>query len=153
MITGKTDTAHTQKGEQMDAQIKRGLLDICVLAAIRSAPSYGYRIIKDVKPYLSISESTLYPILRRLEEQGSLTVYSEEHNGRLRKYYRIEDPGVKRLEEFQNEWTEIMSIYEFVSGKAAPDDNSETAEATPEAIVAEPVMGATPLPGEEVKND
>ena len=51
----------------MDAQIKRGLLEVCVLAAIRDEDSYGYQIIKDMKPYLDISESTLYPILRRLE--------------------------------------------------------------------------------------
>ena len=54
----------------MDVQMKRGLLDVCVLAAIEPEDSYGYKIIKDVKPYVDISESTLYPILRRLEEGG-----------------------------------------------------------------------------------
>ena len=78
----------------MDAQIKRGLLDICVLAAIKYRDSYGYQIIKDMKPYMQISESTLYPILRRLEEGKFLSVYSVEHNGRLRKYYHIEKKGM-----------------------------------------------------------
>jgi len=99
----------------MDIQLKRGLLDICVLAAIKNEDSYGYKIIKDVKPYISISESTLYPILRRLEEAGSLTVRSEEYNGRLRKYYSITKSGKKKIEDFAGEWKEIMSVYEFVT--------------------------------------
>lgn len=99
----------------MDIQLKRGLLDICVLAAIRDEDSYGYQIIKDMKPYVDISESTLYPILRRLETAGCLTVRSMEHNGRLRKYYRITKAGQERLAAFAEEWNEILSIYEFVT--------------------------------------
>ena len=102
----------------MDIQIKRGLLDICVLAAIKYQDSYGYQIVKDMKPYMQISESTLYPILRRLEEGNLLTVYSVEHNGRLRKYYHITDKGMSRLEEFTDEWKEIMSVYSFITRKA-----------------------------------
>ena len=98
----------------MEIQLKRGLLDVCVLAAIKDQPSYGYQIIKDVKPYVSISESTLYPILRRLEEAKLLTVRSVEHNGRLRKYYHITAAGRRRIEEFKQEWKEIMTIYKFV---------------------------------------
>lgn len=98
----------------VDIQIKRGLLDVCVLAAIKDAPSYGYQIIKDIKPYLEISESTLYPILRRLESAHLLTVRSVEHNGRLRKYYSITPEGLARIEEFKQEWSEILSIYSFV---------------------------------------
>ena len=99
----------------MDTQIKRGLLDVCVLAAIKSEDSYGYQIIKDVKPYVDISESTLYPILRRLEAAELLTVRSAEHNGRLRKYYHITAAGLDRIEAFKAEWAEIMSIYRFVT--------------------------------------
>lgn len=99
----------------MDIQLKRGLLDICVLAAIKDEESYGYKIIKDIKPYLEISESTLYPILRRLEVSELLTVRSAEHNGRLRKYYRITFEGLKRIEDFKNEWSEIMAIYRFIN--------------------------------------
>ena len=72
----------------MDIQLKRGLLDVCVLAAIKSEDSYGYKIIKDMKPYIELSESSLYPILSRLETSELLTVRTAEHNGRLRKYYR-----------------------------------------------------------------
>ena len=99
----------------MDVQLKRGLLDICVLAAIKDEESYGYQIVKDMKPYVDISESTLYPILRRLETAELLTVRSAEHNGRLRKYYRITEAGLSRIRAFKEEWREIMSIYSFVT--------------------------------------
>ena len=99
----------------MYIQLKRGLLDICVLAAIKSEDSYGYKIIKDIKPYVTVSESTLYPILRRLEASKCLTVRSVEHNGRLRKYYHITKNGLDRISAFTEEWKEIMSIYKFVT--------------------------------------
>ncbi|MGN1117886.1 MAG: PadR family transcriptional regulator [Acutalibacteraceae bacterium] len=99
----------------MDIQIKRGLLDVCVLAAIKNEDSYGYQIIKDMKPYIEISESTLYPILRRLESNNLLTVYSTEHSGRLRKYYHITPQGRQRIEDFKEEWNEIIHVYNFVS--------------------------------------
>ena len=97
----------------MDIQLKRGLLDVCVLAAIKNEDSYGYKIIKDVKPYIELSESTLYTILKCLETAGMLTVRTAEHGGRLRKYYHITDEGLKRIEEFKDEWKEILSIYKF----------------------------------------
>ena len=101
----------------MDIQLKRGLLDVCVLAAIKSDESYGYKIIKDMKPYIELSESTLYTILKRLGSAGCLTVRSAEHDGRLRKYYRITDAGTRRLEEFREEWKEVITIYQFVTGE------------------------------------
>ncbi len=104
----------------MDIQLKRGLLDVCVLAAIKSEESYGYKIMKDMKPYLALSESTLYTILKRLEAANMLTVRTAEHGGRLRKYYRITDVGLKRIEDFKDEWKEMMSIYRFVT----KEDNS-----------------------------
>ncbi len=99
----------------MDIQLKRGLLDVCVLAAIKDGESYGYKIIKDMKPYIELSESTLYTILKRLEVAEMLTVRSAEHGGRLRKYYRITEAGVSRLAEFREEWREVMAIYQFVT--------------------------------------
>ncbi len=106
----------------MDIQLKRGLLDVCVLAAIKNEDSYGYKIIKDMKPYIELSESTLYTILKRLESANMLTVWTAEHGGRLRKYYRITDIGRKRIEEFKNEWKEIVSIYNFVAKEDGSDD-------------------------------
>lgn len=108
----------------MDIQLKRGLLDVCVLAAIRSEDSYGYKIIKDMKPYIELSESTLYTILKRLESSDMLTVRTAEHGGRLRKYYHITDKGLKRIEDFKKEWDEILSIYRFVT-KEDNEDNNE----------------------------
>ena len=99
----------------MDNQLKRGLLDVCVLAAIKNEDTYGYKIIKDMKPYIELSESTLYTILKRLESAGMLTVKTAEHNGRRRKYYRINQAGLARLEEFKADWKEIMSIYDFIT--------------------------------------
>ena len=98
----------------MDIQMKRGLLDACVLASIRGGPSYGYQIIKDLKPYVEMSESTLYPILRRLETAKLLTVRSAEHNGRLRKYYHITQQGLQRLKDFKSDWSELLSIYQYI---------------------------------------
>lgn len=99
----------------MDIQLKRGLLDVCALAAIKNKESYGYRIIKDMKPYIELSESTLYTVLKRLELAEMLTVRSAEHGGRLRKYYKITMAGLKRIEDFKEEWQEIMAIYSFVT--------------------------------------
>jgi len=99
----------------MDIQLKRGLLDVCVLAAIKNEDSYGYQIIKDMKPYITLSESTLYTILKRLEAANMLTVRTAEHGGRLRKYYHITDEGLQRIEEFKVSWNEILSIYRFVT--------------------------------------
>ena len=95
----------------MDIQLKRGLLDVCVLAAIKSKDSYGYKIIKDMRPYLELSESTLYTILKRLEAADMLTVRTAEHDGRL----HITDAGLKRIESFKDEWKEIISIYRFIT--------------------------------------
>ena len=98
----------------MDAQLKKGVLDVCVLTAIRDEDSYGYKIIKDLKPVLELSESTLYTILKRLEEAKMLVVRSTEFEGRLRKYYHITPQGLQRIEDFKNEWKELMDIYAFI---------------------------------------
>ena len=99
----------------MDAQLKRGILDVCVLKAIKNEDSYGYKIIKDVRPILELSESTLYTILKRLEEGGLLTVRSAEYEGRLRKYYHITSKGLNKLEDFKNEWKQLNEIYAFIT--------------------------------------
>ena len=108
----------------MDIQMKRGLLDVCVLAAIKDEPSYGYKIIKDISDFVEISESTLYPILRRLESASHLTVQTAEYNGRLRKYYHITPSGTARIEEFKEEWKELLRIYQFVVKENAKNDKT-----------------------------
>ena len=98
----------------MDVQLKKGLLDVCVLVVLKQNDSYGYQIIKDITPYISLSESTLYPILKRLEKGKALTTYSMEHNGRLRKYYQITEPGLQRIRDFLTDWKDVMKIYDFI---------------------------------------
>ncbi|PWM52015.1 MAG: PadR family transcriptional regulator [Bacillota bacterium] len=98
----------------MDAQLKKGLLDVCVLSVLRGGESYGYKIITDIAPYIAISESTLYPILKRLESTGAVTTQSREYNGRLRKYYRITERGIERIREFIEDVREFERIYEFI---------------------------------------
>lgn len=106
----------------VDIQLKRGLLDVCVLTAIKNEDSYGYKILKDIQPYIKMSESTLYTILKRLELSEMLTVRTSEHGGRLRKYYHITNAGLKRIEDFKNEWSEVMSIYQFIIKEDAKNE-------------------------------
>lgn len=106
----------------MDIQLKKGLLEICVLAAVGHEPSYGYQIVKTIKPFVDISESTLYPILRRLEAANCLTAYIREHNGRLRKYYAITSAGRARIAGFRQDWEQIRAIYAFIRLYGCPEE-------------------------------
>ena len=99
----------------MEAQMKRGLLDVCVLSALRDEESYGYKIISELAPYIKISESTLYPILRRLESSGALTTHSAEYNGRLRKYFKITNKGLDKIKEFIEDMEEFQKINKFIT--------------------------------------
>lgn len=98
----------------MDIQLKKGLLEGCVLRSIRYEESYGYKIIQDITPYVEISESTLYPVLKRLESAGCVTTYTAEHNGRLRRYYMITELGIKRIEEFKQDLNTFMRISDYI---------------------------------------
>ena len=100
----------------MDSQLKKGLLEGCILAALQDEASYGYKIISDVSPYIAISESTLYPILKRLEAAACLRTYTQEFNGRLRKYYGITPLGKQRLMEFKRDMTDLAKISAFICG-------------------------------------
>lgn len=98
----------------INPQMKKGLLETCVLSVLQRGDSYGYKMIKDLAAYIQLSESTLYPILRRLEGSGYLTVYTVEHNSRLRKMYRITDTGTEQIREFLIGWEEIEAIYQYI---------------------------------------
>ncbi len=108
----------------MDVQLKKGLLEICVLAVLKRKDSYGYQLIKDISSCVAISESTLYPILKRLEGNNCLTTYSLEHGGRLRKYYKITESGIQRIQEFLDGWDDIMRIYYFITGEEEYHDKT-----------------------------
>ena len=90
------------------------LTECLILSVVEQQDSYGYEISQTVKMVASIKESTLYPILRRLETDGCLTVRSVEHNGRLRKLYTITERGLRRLDSFLASQEEVMGIYHFV---------------------------------------
>jgi len=107
----------------VDIQLKRGLLEACVLAVLSIGDSYGYQIIKDVSPCIEISESTLYPILRRLESGNLVSFYSIEHNGRLRKYYKITESGRRRINDFLDEWKEVLEVYNFIKTKDGEEND------------------------------
>lgn len=98
----------------MDIQMKKGLLEACVLASLKGGESYGYQIVKDVSKYIEVSESTLYPILKRLESGGCLATYTKEYNGRLRRYYKITQSGCEKISEFVRDWDEIARVYEYI---------------------------------------
>ena len=107
-------------GKTVDVQLKRGVLEVLVLKVLEKEDSYGYQIVKDVSQCMSVSESTLYPILKRLEAAKLLTVYTVEHNSRLRKYYRITQDGRERIQSFLSDWQEVMKIYAFIRGEQLP---------------------------------
>ena len=98
----------------MDAQLKRGMIEVCILSVLTRGDSYGYQLIKDIEPIMALSESTLYPVLRRLEAADCLSIYSVEHNSRLRKYYAITDTGRQRIADFLKEWEEVNRVYDFI---------------------------------------
>ena len=100
----------------MDAQMKKGMVEVCILSLLSRGDSYGYQLIKDIGPIMELSESTLYPVLRRLEAARCLTVYSVEHNSRLRKYYAITDAGRARIAAFLEEWADVNRVYDFIAG-------------------------------------
>ncbi|MFV0556776.1 MAG: PadR family transcriptional regulator [Lactovum sp.] len=98
----------------MDTQLKKGLLEICVLKILTKKDSYGYQIVKDLSEIIEISESTLYPILKRLEKNKYLEVYSVEYNGRLRKYFKITEEGRQRIKEFIIDWEDVTVVFNFI---------------------------------------
>ena len=98
----------------MDIQIKKGLTESLVLFIVSRDDVYGYKLMQDISEIIPLSESTLYPILRRLEAGGCLNTYSREFNGRLRKYYTITDTGKERLAEYRSQWRDVKKIIDFL---------------------------------------
>ena len=92
------------EGDVMHIQIPTVLLDGTVLAALSKEDMYGYALTKIVQESLSVSESTLYPVLRRLKKEGYLETYDEPFEGRNRRYYSLTPMGSRHLEEIIDEW-------------------------------------------------
>ncbi len=89
----------------MTFQLGSALLDACVLAVLDSEDAYGYVLTQSIKQVVEISESTLYPVLRRLQKDEMLTTYDQPYSGRLRRYYAITGLGRRKLNEYRTEWS------------------------------------------------
>ncbi|GCF94917.1 transcriptional regulator [Enterococcus florum] len=98
----------------MDSQLKKGLIEYCVLASLVSQDSYGYEIVKQINHQISITESTLYPILKRLETSERVTTYSKIHQGRVRKYYQLTEKGFQSIEKFLADWQQVENVQQFI---------------------------------------
>jgi PadR family transcriptional regulator PadR len=88
----------------MAFQVGTALLDACVLATLSKEDAYGYVLTQNVKEIISVSESTLYPVLRRLQKEDCLTAYDQPFSGRNRRYYKITDAGKEKLTIYTREW-------------------------------------------------
>ena len=118
LFPGRQAAEQTEKealsGKRMEVQFKKGILDALILAVLREGDSYGYKIVQDVSRIMYVSESTLYPILRRLESAGFLRTYQMEYHGRMRKYYGVTPRGLGKLNSFVEEWKDLMKVYDFI---------------------------------------
>ncbi|MBQ8231269.1 MAG: PadR family transcriptional regulator [Lachnospiraceae bacterium] len=108
----------------MDIQLRKGLLEYCVLAILRDRDSYGYQMIRDISECIEISESTLYPILRRLESAGKVTSYNTEYNNRIRKYFHLTDDGRQMLSDFKSDREQMIKVLDFISKGEKNDEES-----------------------------
>jgi len=98
----------------MDSQLKKGVLDLLVLASLKDKDSYGYMINQEIGEVIELSESTLYPILRRLEQQLLVRTYETTYNSRIRKYYQITRQGLEKLKESEKDFIEMKKIYDYI---------------------------------------
>jgi len=88
----------------MQFQLTSQVLEVCVLSVLSREDTYGYKLTQGIKTILSVSESTLYPVLRRLQTDGSLFTYDEAFDGRNRRYYKLTDSGSVKLAEYLTLW-------------------------------------------------
>ena len=99
----------------MQVQLKKGVMDMLVLALLTQNDRYGYEIVSTISEYIEISEGTIYPLFNRLKKEKYVETYLKESStGPSRKYYHITRAGLGRIEDFKSEWREVTSIYQFV---------------------------------------
>ena len=95
------------------------LLDAVVLSVVSMEGTYGYKITQDVRQIMDVSESTLYPVLRRLQKDGLLETYDMEFQGRNRRYYKITSNGMILLDKYRSEWLSYKSnVDKILMGQA-----------------------------------
>ncbi len=117
----------------MTYQLTAPLLDACVLGVVESEDVYGYTLTQRVMDVVDISESTLYPVLRRLQKSGLLTTYDQPYQGRNRRYYSITAEGSAQLDFFRNEWDSYKTRIDRLIN--------------PDLYRSDPEIGSTALPG------
>lgn len=107
----------------MAFQLGAALLDACVLAVLSREDTYGYVLTQNVRQIMSISESTLYPVLRRLQKDECLTTYDEAYQGRNRRYYKITEKGTEKLSEYLAEWGDYkINVDKVLLGRGMNDE-------------------------------
>jgi len=106
----------------MRFSVAGALLDACVLGALSRSPTYGYDLTQQIGACLPVSESTLYPVLRRLLGEGLLSTYDEPFDGRNRRYYRLTPPGAQALAVYLNDWDEYRETVERLLKGGTPHE-------------------------------
>jgi len=102
----------------LNIQLKKGVLELCVLSLLKSGDRYGYELVAEISKNIEISEGTIYPLLRRLKDEGYVETYLEESNeGPPRKYYRLTKKGEQTTERFETEWNDfIKGVNKIIEG-------------------------------------
>ena len=105
----------------MNIQLKKGVLELCVLSLLKTDDRYGYELVAEISKSISISEGTIYPLLRRLKNEGYVETYLEESSeGPPRKYYKLTDKGEQMREEFLDDWNSFIDgVKTIIGGNAA----------------------------------
>lgn len=109
-------------------QISSSILEACVIAVLHKGDAYGYTLTQSVRQRIGISESTLYPVLRRLEKEGHLITYEEKQSGRLRRYYRLTESGMLEYEKNKQKWAEYCQRIESILYDNNQDQKEEKNE-------------------------
>ena len=112
----------TKRGDCMSFPLSSGLLDACVLAVLNRSDTYGYALTQQIMSTTDISESTLYPVLRRLQKDGHLTTYDQPENGRNRRFYAITDSGRIKLSEYLIDWHSFKNNLNTILLGGAPHE-------------------------------
>ena len=155
------------KEAHMAFKIESSLLDACALAILHRGDTYGYEITQEMKKSITVSESTLYPVLRRLQQEQLCMTYDQPYQGRNRRYYRITEKGEAQLRDYLKQWDDYRNAVqrlldgpeagkkEAVAGAAKEEKEEKKAEAAEkEAVKAEPKAGkAGPKKGVGKKAD
>ncbi len=133
----------------MAFKIESSLLDACALAILHRGDTYGYEITQEMKKSITVSESTLYPVLRRLQKEGLCMTYDQPYQGRNRRYYRITEKGEAQLSDYLKQWNDYRTaVQRLLYG---PEKEAEPVKKTEKNPEKEPGKNAGPAKEEQKK--